>query len=119
MNLSMRWLNDYVDIKMEPRKFSEAMTMTGSKVEGFRNEGDEIQNVVVGKILSVEKHPNADKLVVCSVDVGQSEPIQIVTGATNVFAGALVPVALDGSLLPGGKKIKKGKLRGVVSNGMM
>lgn len=119
MNLSMRWLNDYVDIKMEPREFSEAMTMSGSKVEGYRNEGDEIQKVVVGKILSVEKHPNADKLVVCSVDVGQSEPIQIVTGASNVFAGALVPVALDGSLLPGGKKIKKGKLRGVASNGMM
>jgi phenylalanyl-tRNA synthetase beta chain len=119
MNLSMKWLHDYVDIKTEMHDFSEAMTMSGSKVESFGSAGDEIQKVVVGKILSVEKHPDADKLVICSVDVAESEPIQIVTGATNVFEGALVPVALDGSLLPGGKKIKKGKLRGVVSNGML
>lgn len=119
MNLSMKWLNDYVDIDASPRDFSEAMTMSGSKVESYGSAGDEVQNVVVGKILSIEKHPNADKLVICSVDVGKSEPIQIVTGASNVFVGALVPVALDGSTLPGGKKIKKGKLRGIVSNGMM
>lgn len=121
MNLSMKWLHDYVDIdaSANPREFTEAMTMSGSKVESYGSAGDEIQKVVVGKILSVEKHPDADKLVVCSVDVGQSEPIQIVTGASNVFEGALVPAALDGSLLPGGKKIRKGKLRGVLSNGMM
>lgn len=120
MNLSMKWLKDYVKIEdVNSRDFSEAMTMSGSKVESYSNTGDEIKNVVAGKILSVENHPNADKLVICSVDVGKEEPIQIVTGASNVFAGALVPVALDNSLLPGGKKIRKGKLRGVASNGMM
>lgn len=119
MNLSMNWLKDYVDIDAEPRDFSEDMTMSGSKVESYSNIGDEIKNVVAGKILSVDKHPNADKLVVCSVDVGNEEPTQIVTGASNVFPGALVPVALDNSALPGGKKIRKGKLRGVASNGMM
>lgn len=77
------------------------------------------KNVVVGKILSVDPHPDADKLVVCQVDVGEVEPIQIVTGATNIFPGALVPVAKDKSVLPGGKEIRKGKLRGVVSNGML
>lgn len=121
MNLSMRWLRDYVDLEkdIKIRDFTEKMTMSGSKVESYSSAGDEIQKVVVGKILSVDKHPNADKLVICKVDVGGDEPLQIVTGASNVFAGALVPVALDGSLLPGGKKIKKGKLRGEVSNGML
>ena len=107
MNLSMKWLNDYVKIDVPPREFAHRMTMSGSKVEGYEIEGEEISNVVVGKILSVEKHPDADKLVVCMIDVGKNEPIQIVTGASNVFAGALVPVALDGSVLPGGVKIKK------------
>ena len=119
MNLSMNWLKDYVDIEAAPRDFSEKMTMSGSKVESFSNASDEIKNVVAGKVLSVEKHPDADKLVVCSIDAGQSDPVQIVTGAANVFAGAVVPVALDSSELPGGKKIRKGKLRGVLSNGML
>lgn len=119
MNLSMRWLRDYVDIQVPPRAFAEGMTMSGSKVEGYEIEGEEISNVVVGKVLSITQHPNADKLVVCSVDVGKGEPVQIVTGATNVVEGALVPVALDGSTLPGGVKIKKGKLRGVESCGML
>jgi phenylalanyl-tRNA synthetase beta chain len=119
MNLSMKWLKEYVNIDVDSHDFSEMMTMSGSKVESFANTGDEINNVVVGKIISVEKHPDADKLCICSLDVGSGEPVQIVTGATNVFAGALVPVALDNSLLPGGKKIKKGKLRGVLSNGML
>ncbi len=118
MNLSMKWLSDYVDVDATPREYAEALTMSGSKVEGYEIEGEEITNVVVGKILSVEKHPDADKLVVCQVDVGD-KTIQIVTGAANVFAGALVPVALSGSTLPGGVKIKKGKLRGIESNGMM
>jgi phenylalanyl-tRNA synthetase beta chain len=119
MDLSMKWLNEFVDIDLKPRDFAQAMTMTGSKVESWRTEGEDINKVVVGRVLSVDKHPNADKLVVCSVDVGGEEPIQIVTGATNVFAGALVPVAENGSTLPGGVKIKKGKLRGVESNGML
>ena len=119
MNLSMRWLKDYVDYTGTPKEFSDAMTMSGSKVEGYARENDEISNVVVGKVLSVEKHPDADKLVVCQIDVGKDEPIQIVTGASNVVPGALVPCALDGSTLPNGVKIKKGKLRGVLSQGMM
>ena len=119
MNLSMKWLSDYVTVEASPRAFSEAMTMSGSKVEGYEIEGSEISNVVVGKVLSVEKHPDADKLVICQIDVGKEAPIQIVTGASNVTPGALVPCALDNSTLPGGVKIKKGKLRGVESNGMM
>ncbi|MEG1965355.1 MAG: phenylalanine--tRNA ligase subunit beta, partial [Oscillospiraceae bacterium] len=119
MNLSMKWLKEYVDIDVAPREFSEKMTMTGSKVEGFEIEGSEISKVVVGKVLSVVKHPNADTLVICQVDVGKSEPIQIVTGAKNLSDGSIVPVALDGSTLPNGVKITKGKLRGEISNGMM
>lgn len=119
MNLSIKWLNDYLKIDVPPREFSEAMTMSGSKVEGYEIKGEEIKNVVAGKILSVEPHPNADRLCICKVDVGSGEPLQIVTGAKNVFAGAVVPVALSGSTLPGGVKIKKGKLRGVESNGML
>lgn len=118
MILSMKWLSDYVSIPVSPREFSEAMTMSGSKVEVFEKEGAEISKVVVGKVLSVEKHPNADTLVVCKVDVGNAA-IQIVTGAQNVVPGCLVPVALDGSTLPHGVKIRKGKLRGEVSEGMM
>ncbi len=119
MNLSMRWLREYVDIDASPREFAEAMTMSGSKVEGYEVEGEEISNVVVGKVLKIERHPDADKLVVCSVDVGKGEPVQIVTGATNVTEGSLVPVAMDGSTLPNGVKIKRGKLRGVESCGML
>ncbi len=119
MNLSMKWLSDYVDIDVSVKEFADGMIMSGSKVEGYESENEGIKNVVVGKVLAIEKHPDADKLVVCQVDVGKDEPIQIVTGADNVVVGALVPVALDGSVLPNGTKIKKGKLRGVVSNGMM
>ncbi len=119
MDLSMRWLNDYVEIDDDPRAFSEAMTMSGSKVESFHKEAEEVSGVVVGKVLSVVPHENSDHLVICKVDVGQGEPLQIVTGAKNVVPGALVPVATDGALLPGGVKIKKGKLRGAVSEGML
>lgn len=120
MNLSMRWLKDYVDIgEVSMRDFAEAMTMSGSKVEGWETECADVKNVVIGKILSVEKHPDADNLVVCQLNVGKDEPVQIVTGAKNVFPGAVVPVALHKSLLPNGTKITKGKLRGVASNGML
>ena len=95
------------------------MTMSGSKVESYSREGEEISKVVVGKVLSVVKHPNADSLVICQVEVGREQPVQIVTGATNVVPGAMVPVALDGSTLPHGVSIRKGKLRGEVSNGML
>ncbi len=119
MKLSMRWLSDYVKLDAPIKEYIAKMTMTGSKVEGYEIEGEEIKNVVVAKILEVNKHPNADKLSVCKVDIGRGEPIQIVTGATNIFEGAVVPAALDGAELPGGVKIKKGKLRGEESCGMM
>lgn len=120
MDLSMKWLSDYVDIgDMSIKDFCSGLTISGSKVERYDTEGSEISNVVVGKLLEVVPHENSDHLVVCKVDVGKDEPIQIVTGAPNVKAGDIVPVALDGSTLPNGVKIKKGKLRGVESNGML
>ena len=119
MNLSMKWLSDYVTLDATVKEFCAAMTMSGSKVEVATEEGSEIKNVVVGKLLSVVPHENSDHLVVCQVDVGQEQPIQIVTGAPNVKAGDIVPVALCGAELPNGVKIKKGKLRGVESNGML
>ncbi|MBR6657579.1 MAG: phenylalanine--tRNA ligase subunit beta [Oscillospiraceae bacterium] len=119
MDLSLRWLADYVETGVTPKQFCDAMTMSGSKVECYNEEADYISNVVVGKILKIEKHPDADKLQICQIDIGREEPIQIVTAAQNVYEGMMVPAALDNSTLAGGVKIKKGKLRGVPSNGMM
>ena len=119
MNLSMNWLKDFVDIDVPPKEFADRMTMSGSKVEKYEIEGEKINRVVVGKVLSIEKHPNADKLVVCMVNVGDNKAIQIVTGAKNLCVNDLVPVALDGSTLNDGTKIKKNKFRGVLSCGMM
>ncbi|MGE5677654.1 MAG: phenylalanine--tRNA ligase subunit beta [Pseudomonadota bacterium] len=118
MLVPIKWLKDYVDIKADPKSYSDAMTMSGSKVERIEDLGKEIENVVVGKILKIESHPAADKLVAGPVDVGR-EVLQIVTGASNIREGDYIPIALSGSTLPGGVKIKKGKLRGVESNGMM
>lgn len=118
MDLSLRWLSDYVDTGVTPKQFCDEMTMSGSKVEGYSTECDYLKNVVVGKILKIEKHPDADKLQICQVDVGK-ETVQIVTAAQNVFEGMIVPVALDNSVVAGGVTIKKGELRGVPSNGMM
>ena len=123
MNLSRKWLCEFVDgvsvNDIDDHEFSEAMTLSGSKVETYEDMGAEIKNVLVGKILSMEKHPDSDHMWVCSIDIGADEPVQIVTGAWNVHEGDLVPAALHNSLLPGGKKITKGKLRGVMSNGML
>lgn len=119
MKLSMNWLKDYVDKSFDPKEYSDKMTLTGSKVEGYERLGEEISKVVVGKLISVEKHPDSDHLLICMVDVGEAEPLQIVTGAQNVKPGEYVPVALNGSTLPGGITIKSGKLRGVASNGML
>ncbi|MFZ2540086.1 MAG: phenylalanine--tRNA ligase subunit beta [Oscillospiraceae bacterium] len=119
MDLSMKWLKDYVTIDAKPREFAHAMTMSGSKVEGYEIEGEEIENVVVGKVLDIKAHADSDHLVICQIDVAKEAPLQIVTGANNVVVGALVPVAMDNSTLPGGKKIKKGKLRGELSEGML
>ena len=120
MDLPMSWLSDYTDITgVTPKEYSDKMTMSGSKVEGVENLGKDIDKVVVGKVLECEMHPDSDHLHVCMVDVGEGEPIQIVCGAPNVAVGQKVPVALNGATLPGGVKIKKGKLRGVMSNGMI
>lgn len=117
MKAPLNWLKDFVDINVGIREYVNAMTMSGSKVEGVEDMGESIEKVVVGKIVEMEPHPNADRLKVCKVDVG-SEVLQIVTGAPNVKTGDLVPVALVGAKLPGGE-IKVSKLRGVDSYGMM
>ena len=119
MNLSRKWLNEFVSVDADDKEFAEAMTLSGSKVEVTEDLGAEISNIVVGKILSMERHPDSDHMWVCQIDAGLSEPLQIVTGAWNIHVGDLVPVAKHKSTLPGGKKIEKGKLRGVVSNGML
>lgn len=120
MLLSRKWLREFTDTeKVNDKDFAEAMTLSGSKVETVERPGDEISNVVVGRIVEMVRHENSDHMWVCQVDVGQNEPIQIVTGAQNQKVGDLVPVALHRSTLPGGKKIEKGKLRGVMSDGML
>lgn len=119
MNLSMKWLKEFVDIDVDPKEFADKMTMSGSKVEGFEDDGGKINNVVVGKILSIDKHPNADKLSVCKVDVQSETPLQIITSAKNIQIGDLVPIALHNSTIADGTKITKGKLRGIQSEGMM
>ena len=118
MDVSLNWLKEYAPFDCDIKTFAEDMTMSGSKVEVYSTEKDKIRNVVVGKVVSLEKHPNADKLTVCGIDIG-SEEIVIVTGAKNLTVGDLVPVALDNSLLPNGKEIHAGELRGVMSNGML
>ena len=119
MNLSRKWLGEFVDVDANDKDFAEIMTMAGSKVETYARLDAEIKNVVVGKVLSMVRHENSDHMWVCQVDVGQGEPVQIVTGAQNVHEGDLVPAALHNSYLPGGVHITKGKLRGVASNGML
>lgn len=118
MYVSMNWLKDYVNINIDTNEFADKMTMSGSMVENIEVLGENVQNVVVGKIESIAQHPNADKLVVCQIDVGE-EKLQIVTGANNIAEGDYIPVAVHGAILPGGVKIKKGKLRGEVSEGML
>ncbi len=118
MKISLNWLKDYVDITADAKTIADVLTATGTKAEGYEELSEGIKNIVVGTILSTEKHPEADRLTVCQVDVGANEPLQIITAATNVFAGAKVPVCLDGAILADGTKIKKGKLRGLPSHGM-
>lgn len=118
MLLPIKWLKDYVNINKKPIEIANKLSSTGSHVESINNFAEDIEKVVVGKIVEITKHPDADKLVVCKIDVG-NETLQIVTGAPNVFEGAVVPVALDGSTLANDVHIKKGELRGVESNGML
>lgn len=129
MNTSLAWIKAYVpDLDVEAQEYMDAMTLSGSKGEGFVKLDADLENIVIGQIKKIEKHPDADKLVVCQIDVGRGELIQIVTGAPNVKEGMKIPVVLDGGRVagghdgkktPGGVKIKKGKLRGVESNGML
>ena len=118
MKASVEWLREYSDIDVSCEELGDILTMTGSKVEEIDQKGNDIKNVVVGKILEIKKHPNADKLVVTKVDIG-NETLQIVTGAKNIKENDIVPIAKDGAELPGGKKIVKSPLRGIDSCGMM
>ena len=118
MKTSIEWLKEYADINVDAKTLADRLTMTGSKVETIEQKGNDIKNVVVGKILEIKKHPDADKLIVTKVDIGE-KIVQIVTGADNVHVGDIIPIAKDGSELPGDVKIKTGMLRGVESCGMM
>ena len=121
MKLNRKWIHeDFVDLSaVSDKEFVETMTIFGQKVETYERMDAEIRNVVVGKVVSIVRHENSDHMWVCQIDVGTEEPVQIVTGAQNVSEGDLVPAALHNSWLPGGVHITKGKLRGVVSNGML
>ena len=129
MKTSLNWIKDLVPgLTCTDQKYIDAMTLSGTKVEGYEKLDEDLDKIVIGQVKKIEKHPDAEKLVICQVDIGQPELLQIVTGAPNVFEGAKVPVVLDGgrvagghdgSRTPGGIKIKKGKLRGVESYGMM
>ena len=122
MNLSRKWLNEFVDLPLSEvgdRDFSEAMSVSGSKVESTTDLSKTMKNVKVGRVVSIERHPDSDHMWVCRIDVGDGEPVQICTGAQNVRQGDLVPAALDNSLLPGGVEIKAKPLRGVPSYGML
>jgi phenylalanyl-tRNA synthetase beta chain len=130
MDTPISWIKAYVpDLDCTPQEYADRMTLSGTNMESITYLDKNLEKIVVGKILQIEKHPDANKLVICQVDVGAQEPVQIVTGAPNVFEGAVVPVVLAGGRVAGGHdgsanpadgiKIKKGKLRGVVSNGMM
>lgn len=118
MKVSIEWLNEYTPVTMPAKALCDGLTLSGSKVESCDVLGEDIQKVVTGRITSIEKHPDADKLVICQVDTGDRQ-LQIVTGATNVHSGDVVPVALDGATLPGGVTIRKGLLRGQQSDGML
>lgn len=118
MLVPIKWLNDYVSIDADIKEYVDAMTMSGSNVESVKEIGENIDKIVVGKIVEILEHPDAEKLIITKVDIG-NEVIQIVTGATNVREGDFIPVALHGSTLPDGTRIKKGKLRGIESNGML
>ena len=119
MKVSLEHLKSYVEINVPAKELCDRMVMAGFEVEEAINTAETMQNVVVGKILNIAPHENSDHLLICQIDVGANEPVQIVTGASNVFEGAYVPAALHNSILPNGMNIKSGKLRGVVSNGML
>jgi len=119
MRVPLTWLRDYVDIALSPAELAEALTLRGMEVSAIETTGADWSDVIVGRLLAVEQHPNADKLTLASVDVGEGEPLQIVCGATNIAPGQLVPVARVGAVLPGDRRIERSKIRGVPSDGML
>src|SRR4051794_8026123 len=118
MKISLHWLREWVETGDDVPALSHALTMAGLEIEGVHRAGPDLQSVVVGEVLAVEKHPDAEKLNVCRVSSGKEE-LQIVCGAPNVRAGMKAPLALIGAKLPGGVEIKKAKLRGIESSGML
>ncbi|MDL2253617.1 phenylalanine--tRNA ligase subunit beta [Ruminococcaceae bacterium OttesenSCG-928-I18] len=118
MKLPLRWAQSFADFTATPKEFADRMTMSGSKVETYESEAESMKKEVIGRVTELARHPDSDHLWICQVDIGQ-EVIQIVTGAQNLKEGDLCPVALHGAKLPSGAEIKRGKLRGVVSNGML
>ncbi|HEX3218769.1 MAG TPA: phenylalanine--tRNA ligase subunit beta [Candidatus Limnocylindria bacterium] len=119
MLVPLSWLRDYVDVELSPGQLAEQLTLRGMEVQGITVSGADWTDVVVGRLLSVERHPNADKLWLTTVDVGRGEPLQIVCGADNISPGDLVPVALVGAVLPGDRRIERSRIRGVESQGML
>jgi phenylalanyl-tRNA synthetase beta chain len=119
MLVPLSWLRDYVDVELAPEALAEQLTLRGMEVQGITVTGADWTDVVVGRLLSVDRHPNADKLWLTSVDVGGAEPLQIVCGADNISPGDLVPVAMVGAVLPGDRRIERSKIRGVESQGML
>lgn len=119
MDVPMSWLKEYAAVTAPVKDYMEDITMSGSKVEGVTSMAGELKNIVTGYIKAIEKHPHADKLVVCTIDIGAGKDLTIVTGAPNVNVGDYVPVALDNSVIAGGKEIHTGDLRGISSEGML
>ena len=119
MRVPLSWLRDYVEFELAPEALAERLTLLGMEVQGIERWGDDWRNVVIGELLSVEKHPRADRLSLTTVRIGDGEPLEIVCGATNIAAGQRVPVALPGAVLPGDRRIERTEKMGVVSNGML
>jgi len=119
MRVPLSWLRDYVAFDLSPRELADELTMRGMEVSGIEVAGADWTDVIVGRLLEVQPHPNADTLWLTKVDVGLGEPLEIVCGAQNLEVGQLVPAALVGAVLPGDRRIERSKIRGVVSNGML
>ena len=119
MRVPLSWLREYVDVELTPEQLAERLTLLGMEVKGLERWGDDWQEVVVGELLTVEKHPRADRLSLTTVTLGSGEPLEIVCGATNIAPGQRIPVALPGAVLPGDRRIERTEKMGVVSNGML
>ena len=119
MRIAESWLRDWIDPDLDTTALAEKLTMAGLEVDGVHIEGEGLDGVVIAEVVEVGKHPNADRLSVCRVTTGQGEPVEVVCGAPNVVAGMKSPLAVPVIKLPNGLKLKKSKIRGVVSNGML